>query len=410
VAGAWGALLLIVAGALLGAAGLLVAGVLAGLVVGLRSLWARFGLRSLVYERHLATHRVVWGERTELDLVVRNAKALPLPWLQVDDLVSSEAEIIGARLEPSVSQGFDVLRGTWSVGWYERVTRRLHIAGSRRGTYRFLSAELRVAGLFASATRTELRPLPDTYRVIPRLLAVRSVAIRQSPIEGAARATRGLHEEPSLFAGVRPYQPGDQLRRIHWKATARLGRTVSRRYDPARERELLLAVDIQTWPGDYWMLNWEEDLVEGLCVAALALARRHVEDGVAVGLVVNAFTARPQPTAFVPPSAAPSQVALIADVLAGVSPFASLPFHHLLAGLAQRASQGTSVLALSTQDPRGFLAVLRRLGAQGYVVSHAALGPRAGQWCELARALGVPSAAYRLDPDWRSADALERTA
>ena len=236
-----------------------------------------------------------WGERIELDLVVRNAKALPLPWLQIDDLVTHGADIVDRHLTESAQRGVDVLRGTWSVGWFERVTRRFQIVGSRRGTYRFTAAELRVADLFARTTRSEERPLRTTYRVIPRILSVRS-ALAQSPSVGATRAAKGLFEEPSLFAGVRPYQPGDPLRRIHWKATARVGRPVSRRYDPGREREVLIVLDMQTMSEAWWMLNWDDAVVEGLCVAALSLARSFLLDGTAVGLAVNAFSDRPQRT------------------------------------------------------------------------------------------------------------------
>ena len=63
---------------------------------------------------------------------------------------------------------------------------------------------------------------------------------------------------------------------------------------------MLIAVDMQTMPGDWWMLNWDDDLVEGLCVAALSLARALVGDGIAAGLAVNAFSDRPQRTVFVP--------------------------------------------------------------------------------------------------------------
>jgi uncharacterized protein (DUF58 family) len=400
---------LAVAGVLLEAPALAAVGVLLGLVAVLRSLWSRYGLRALAYERHLSSSRVPWGERIELQLVVRNAKPLPLPRLRVDDLVSREADIAGVPLDPSPDSGFAVLAQTWSVGWFERITRRLEIVGSRRGRYRFVRARLQVADLFGESSMVEERPLLTTYRVVPRTVAVRS-ARADSPIAGTARAPHGLVEEPSLFAGVRPYQPGDQLRRIHWKATARVGRPVSRRFDPAREREVLLALDMQTVPGASWQLTWDEDLVEGLCVAAMSLARAFIADGVAVGLAVNAYSDRPQRTVFLPPSATPTQLARIADYLADVSPYASMPFERLLAGVARRAPMGCAVVALSGRDPSGLLPVLRRLGAQGYRASHAALGPDAARWSARARSFGVPSAAYRLIPDWRTADALERMA
>lgn len=407
--GAAFAILLVMTGALLGVGGLILVGVLTALVLTVRSVWSRYGFRALEYERHLSTTRVMWGERAELDLVVRNAKPLPLPWLQIDDFVTHGADLGDRQLSPSVRQGFDVLRQTWSIGWFERVTRRLEVVGSRRGTFRFVSADLRIADVFSSGHRTMERPISTTYRVVPRILPVRSL-VGQSPTIGTTRTTRGLYEDPSLFAGVRPYQPGDQLRRIHWKATARVGRPVSRRFHPAREREVVLAVDIQTIAGASWMLTWDDDAVEGLCVAALSLARSFIDDGIAVGLAVNAFSDRPQRTVYLPSGASPAQLSTIADLLADASPYPSVTFAHLLAGIGRVAQPGCSVIALSARDPGDFLAVLRRLNAQGFRASYAAIGPEATLWTARSRALGQAAEAFRLHPDWQTAVALERVA
>ena len=76
------------------------AGLLAGLVLALRSVWSRYGLRSLEYERRLSAHRVLWGERLDLDLIVRNGKPLPLPWLRIDDLVTHGARSSAGSCSP----------------------------------------------------------------------------------------------------------------------------------------------------------------------------------------------------------------------------------------------------------------------------------------------------------------------
>ena len=167
---------------------------------------------------------------------------------------------------------------------------------------------------------------------------------------------------------------------------------------------------MQTMSGVSWMLNWDDDLVEGLCIAALSLARASVGDGMAAGLAVNAFSDRPQRTVYVPPSAAAGQLAVMADLLADISPFPSVPFERLLAEVARRAPLGTSVVALSSRDPAEFVPTLRRLRAQGFPVTVAAFGPEATAWSAHARSLGLPSVGYRLDPDWQTADALERVA
>jgi uncharacterized protein (DUF58 family) len=400
---------LVLAGALVSAPGLVLVGVLMAMVMMVRSVWSRYGSRGLVYERRLSSNRLLWGERAHLDLIVRNAKPLPLPWLRIDDFVTHGADVVGARLLPSSRQGFDVLRQTWSIGWFERVTRRLQVAGSRRGTFRFTTAELQIADLFGSGSGTLERSMVTTYRLVPRIVPVRS-QVSESPTIGATRTARGLYEDPSLFAGVRPYQPGDQLRQVHWKATARVGRPVSRRYDPAREREVVLAVDMQTISGASWMLNWDDDAVEGLCVAGLSLARSFIADGIAVGLAVNAFSDRPQRSVYVQAGAGPMQLAAIADLLADVSPYPSVTFAQLLGGIGRIARPGCSVIALSARDPGDFLAVLRRLTAQGFHTTYAAIGQDAALRARESRALGMPSTGFRLVPDWETAVALDRVA
>ena len=71
---------------------------------------------------------------------------------------------------------------------------------------------------------------------------------------GTRRARQGLQEDPALFAGVRPFQPGDSRRRLHWRATARVGQPVSKKFEPSTIRETLIALDVQTTDAAYWVM------------------------------------------------------------------------------------------------------------------------------------------------------------
>ncbi|MGZ6372331.1 MAG: DUF58 domain-containing protein [Candidatus Limnocylindria bacterium] len=399
-------LLLLLAGTVLRAPGLVAVGVVVELVWLLRSLWTRFGLRRLTYERHLDATRAVIGEEIGLELVVRNRKLLPLPWLQVEDLLTIDAAIANRRLGASEVPGFGILRTTWTVSWFQRVTRRFRIVADRRGIYDFRSVQMQVADLFGEGIPGDERPLPLRYRVVPRTVPVRADS-PMSQLPGPARARRGLHEEPTLFAGVRPYQPGDPPRRVHWKATARLGRPVSRRYDPGQERELVIALDAQTVAGPFWVMSYEEDLIEGLCTAALSLGRSLIGGGVACGLAANGYSLRPGRGVFLAPSAAPAQVVRLADELAALSRWASLPFATLLDELGRRLPPSTSLLALTSQAHNDVLPVLRRMLATGRQVRLMALGPDAATAVARARAVGVRADEAQLAPDWRTADALD---
>lgn len=404
--GAGASLLLIGAGAVLGAGGLVVAGVVLGLVGLLRGLWVRFGLRGLTYERRLQATRAVVGEELPLELTVRNRKLLPIPWLAVDDLVSRAATVAGHHLEPADVPGFAYLRTTWTLGWFERATRHVRIVADRRGVYEFRGAQLQVADLFARELVTEERQDVARYLVIPRSLPVRSPAAA-SQLPGTARVRRGLFEDPAQFAGVRPFQPGDPLRRVHWRATARLGHPVSRRYDPGQEREMVLALDVQTIPGPFWRMQYDEELIEELCTAAMSLARSLIDGGVACGLAANAYVLGGRRVAHLAPSAARGQATRIADELAALSRWPSMPFGTLLGQLAGRVRPATIVVAITAQPSADVLPVMRRLASTGHPVRLLAIGPEAPGAVAAARALGIPAGLARLHPDWRTADALE---
>ena len=398
-------LAMIVAGAMLGAPGLLLIGALTLLSRWLTTLWSRYGLPSIGYERRIASDRVVWGDQVPLDVEVWNRKLLPVPLLTVDDHVTDSLRVVGRPLAASERPGQGALQNAWSLLWYERVVRHLVIDARRRGAFTFGPVRLTVSDLFERGTSSVERALPGELLVRPRTVAVRVPPAAEAPL-GSARARSSLFTDPSRFAGVRRYEPGDPMRRIHWRATARLGEPVSRRYEPVHERHVLLAVDLQTVPGPHWLMHFDDDQVEALCVAAASLARHMLRTDTACGLLLGAQLAGGRRWAYLPPSAAASQLGRIEDVLARVQPIVSLPFERLLGVVPRRLAPGATVVSLGARDPEPYADRLRRLSRTGYAVTHLSFGPdRDAHRASMADA-GIAAHVASLDPDWRDADAL----
>jgi uncharacterized protein (DUF58 family) len=398
-------LLMLVVGGALGAPGLLLVGGLTLLSRWLTTLWSRFGLADIVFERRLGTDRAVWGDEVPLEVEVWNQKLLPVPLLLVDDHVTDTLRVVGRRLGASDRPGQATLQHAWSLLWYERVTRHLAIDARRRGVFGFGPVRLTVSDLFERGTNAEERELPAQLLVRPRTVPVRSTPPAAAPL-GATRAVASLFTDPARFAGVRPYQRGDSARHIHWRATARVGATVSRRYEPVHERQVLIAVDLQTVPGPHWLMLFDDEAVEGLCVAAASLSRRLLSEGAACGLLLGSQLAGGRRWAYLPPASAPRQLGLIEDLLARVQPIVSLPFESLLGVVPRRLAPGGTLLVLGARDPSPYLDPLRRLARSGYVVEHVAMGPAARDARDSAARAGVPSRVGSLDPGWRDADAL----
>ena len=396
---------MVIAGALLGAPGLLLVGGLTILSRWLTTLWSRYGLDSIGYERRIASPRAVWGDEVPLDIEVWNRKLLPVPLLTADDHVTDTLRVAGRTLVASERPGQGALQNSWSLLWYERVVRHLLIDARRRGAFTFGPVRLTVSDLFERGTNSEERELPGELLVRPRTVPIRAPHAAQAPL-GTARARSSLFSDPSRFAGVRRYEPGDPVRRIHWRATARVGVAVSRRYEPVHERQVLLAVDLQTVPGPYWLMVFDDDQVEALCVAAASLARRMLRTDTACGLLVGAQLAGGRRWAYVAPSAAAGQLGRIEDVLARVQPILSLPFERLLGVVPRRLAPGGTVLSLGARDPEPYADRLRRLSRAGYAVTHLAFGASREAHRSHMRIAGVAAHVAELDPDWRRADAL----
>jgi hypothetical protein len=181
---------------------------------------------------------------------------------------------------------------------------------------------------------------------------------------------------------------------------------VSKRFDPSRALQVLVALDVQTVAGPHWTLHFDEDLVESLMVAAASLARQALAEGASCGLAAAAFSRTLNLFALAAPRAGRDQLAAITDLLGRLSEVPSAPFERLLARLPQTVSPGTTVLVLTARDPAPYIAALSRLDRSGYHVQLVGLGPNGDRAAARARAVGLAATIGSLTPDWRTSDAL----
>jgi len=389
---------LALAGSLSGTSIVVLLGLAIVLLEGIRALWRRRGLADVEYTRRLSTHRAVVGDVVGLDISVWNRKRLPLAWLRAEDAATAGLVVRERELIHSETMG-RALANAWTLAPFERVVRHFHVEAIRRGVHELGPARLAVGDLFAGlADETDYRRI-DRLVVRPRTVPVHGLPPR-ARWGGGEPSRRGLLEHPLAYAGVRDYQPGDPLRKVHHRASARIGRPLTKRFDPAREREVIIALDIQSLDGPAWQPTFDDDLVESLCVTVASLARRLRDDGAAVGLAVAGYSGAPRPIAVLAPSEAAEQLPRILDLLARLSPFPSATFDRLLGTLPRGLRPGTEIVVVTARDPGPYLAAMRRLRSIGFGVTLLAIGPRSGYAVGRARAAGIVARPARLDGPW----------
>jgi uncharacterized protein (DUF58 family) len=398
------AVVLLLLGSLLAVPIAILLGTVALLLELVHYAWARSGLTGVRYRRELGASHVAFGDELPLSIEVWNRRRLPLAWLRADDDASPGIDVRERDLVTDESKPA-VLRNAWTLRPYERVVRRFHVTGDRRGVHTLGPVELSVGDPFARRAAVEERDTVDTFLVWPRTIATTEL----SPIDqwgDLDRARRGLVEDPSRFAGVRPYAPGDPVRRVHARTSARLDRPMLKRFEPSRDREVLVALDVQTSDGPAWDLGLTDDEVEALYVVAASIVRQLARRRTAFGFMAAGYTGAETRVAQVAVSTAPGHAERVLDLLARLSVHASMPFERLLSVAARAIRPGSTVLVLTARDPRPFALALRRLERRGAHVVVIACGREAEHQADVARRLGFAARRATLNGGWRTADRL----
>ncbi|CAN5656088.1 hypothetical protein BH23CHL7_BH23CHL7_22740 [soil metagenome] len=406
----WGigvAIVLVLLGAFLRVPAVVALGIVIGGVALVHLIWARYGLDGVQYSRRLERNRVAWGEEIGLTIEVWNGKRLPLAWLRADDAASEGVAVRGRQLVESESYG-SALRNTWTLAPFERVLRHVQVSGERRGLFSIGPTELVVADLFArQAARRDVEPI-DRFLVWPRVVPAPGLALadRWGELE---RAHAGLLEDPTRFAGVRPYSPGDPLRRLHNRTSARLREPVTKRFEPARERQVLIALDVKPEDEPYWTIA-DAERIEELCVICASLARALAAADASFGLTAAGYTRSRARFADVGMGRGDGHADRVLDVLARLSQHSSASFETLLARIPRRFGAGATVLAVTMRDPLPFVASLGGLRRTGFRVALLCCGRQAAAHADRALAAGFVARAADLDGDWRTATRLAATA
>lgn len=271
---------------------LLVVALLSLLVLLTADVWARYCLRHLHFDRKLSENRALFGEEVRLSFVVENAKLLPLPWLEVDDTVPRALTLQGRQLRIQASTNRAVLENLFSPRWYERITRRYTVTCNARGVHTFGPTSIRSGDLFGFVERNETLEDRQYLIVYPLVVPLSSFRLPARYPFGDRRAPRRLLEDPSRVIGVRDYVYGDDLRRVHWKATARAMELQSKVYEPTTTYTLVTFLNVATQLDIYYGIHPE--LQELSICAAASVADWALNEGYAVGLYANSSMYMPE--------------------------------------------------------------------------------------------------------------------
>ncbi|HEY8200625.1 MAG TPA: DUF58 domain-containing protein [Actinomycetota bacterium] len=170
-----------------------------------------------------------------------------------------------------------------------RAAARYRLTAGRRGRYVLEAGRLTSTDPFGLAQAPRPAGSPSVLVVFPRLESLRGRVPVGAGSTGASTASAASLTAGSEFFATREWQPGDDMRRIHWRSTARMGKVMVKQEALRGHDRATVVLDnhAASYAG-----GWEgpngSDAFERAVEAAASIVHHFLAEGFAVRLAMAA--------------------------------------------------------------------------------------------------------------------------
>lgn len=338
-----------------------------GLMYVLGTLLIRRGMKNLTCRRSFSRTEVFEGESGELVEVVRNDGPYIIPWLRVESYISPNLRL-GKQDNLHVGSA-TFYRSCFTLMPYQQIRRRHHVEFLRRGVYDLGNASMGAGDLLGLTRFWKDQQLNTPVTVYPRVLDPEQMPYPLSRMMGELVTKNRLLQDPFLVRGIRPYQPGDLVRDIHWQASARTEELQVRVHEHTVCTRLLVVLNAQCSDNQWDDYIKEEDIPaveEGIRLTA-SMCIHALRGGLAAGFATNLPQKRQGESTWRLPSEGTAWEETLLESFAHLQLHCSEKFVPMLEKMEQLTD--TDILVLSPYESESIHGAMEKLRGQGNQVS-----------------------------------------
>jgi uncharacterized protein (DUF58 family) len=374
---------------------LLIIALLLLIIFLLIDIWSTFCLVNLRYRRSFSQQRASFGEEIVLTQLLENAKLLPLSWVRVSDRVPLALVFRGLSPHLIPDGRRAIIESLFSPRWYERITRSYRLRCLARGVHTFGPTVLWSGDLFGFVSRYQELDNREQILVYPPLVPLTRLGLPARYLFGERRMPQRLLEDPARVSGIRDYRQDDELRRVHWKASARAMCLQSKIYEVSATYTLALFLNMPP-PFSLLELGVSQELKELAICTAASVADWGLQAGYAVGLYCNGMLSglegggagpesrvswpaqddlEPRSSIIrLPPASGARQRQRILEALARVEPYYGEPIETVMGVERSHLPLGATVVLVTSAINEALLSALQRFQRSGHPVSMLCIG------------------------------------
>ncbi|MYE05980.1 MAG: DUF58 domain-containing protein, partial [Chloroflexi bacterium] len=304
--------------------------------------------------------RVQAGESIIERFEVINDSAIPKLWLEVEE---------ASDLPGHTAQFVTSLGRSGHRNW------RVQTQCDRRGLYNLGPITVRSSDPFDIFHR-ELRFGHRRGLVVyPRALELPRYSVPPANLPGEGRFRRRTHYVTPNASGIRDYEPGDSVNRIHWKSSLRTGSLKVKTFELDPASHLWVVLDLS---GQDHLGTGDDATIEIAVTIAASVVRLFINQNRSVGLMM--FGERLD---VIEPDRGSQHFGRILESLAVAQPIGNVPVASILYQQSRRWGRHTTVIVITpSTDPRwqGAIRTLTQRGVKAAValIDLDAWGGRAG--------------------------------
>ncbi len=227
-------------------------------------LTCRSSVRKISGFQRIKQYKFETGEDIKIETVIDNDSIFIIPYLELKD---KTFEVYGEGTD------FSVL----TIGPWKRKREVRDITIKYRGVYSLGPIELLIQDALRIFTWTRKIESGKSFKVYPKLYNIERLELKALQSFGSISNRQLAFEDSTSISDIRKYAPGDSIKRVHWKLSAKNNRLYVKNFEKAGSTAVYLYLDLykNAYTGEY-AHDLEERAVESACSISFYLMKKAI--------------------------------------------------------------------------------------------------------------------------------------